>query len=166
MDLKLKNQTLRRATRPISMKFPLAAKILADNLYAFMKKNGGIGLAANQVGLRDSVFVMEVNGVRRNVFNPSILIKNEEQEMGTEGCLSFPDEQVDVERFKEINVQYLDENGNEVSETLTGLESRCFQHEYDHLSGVTMHDRVSFNNRKKEALAKIDKQPSKEQETQ
>jgi len=149
MDMKLKNQTLGKPTTPISFKFPVGPKILADRLYKFMKENKGMGLAANQVGLRESVFVMEVDGKRYNVFNPTIVELSDETDTMEEGCLSFPDRTATVERYTKIAVQYHDENGLLVDQTLDGMAARCFQHEYDHLRGITMFNRQAMQSRDK-----------------
>lgn len=151
MDMKIKNQTLRQPTKAVTFRFPLAAKILADNLYNFMKQEGGIGLAANQVGLRDRVFVMEIDGERFNVFNPSVLKYSDEVEDAEEGCLSFPNETATVRRSKTVTVIYQEENGVTMERTLNGLAARCFQHEYDHLHGFTMFDRVRDEERREKA---------------
>jgi peptide deformylase len=59
-----------------------------------------------------------------------------------EGCLSFPGETCIIKRPDTIDVCYYDVAGIEVVEQLSGLASRCFQHELDHLNGITMYDRL------------------------
>ena len=60
-----------------------------------------------------------------------------------EGCLSFKDIFVKVERPKVIEVQYETTQGTKQTARLDGMESKCFQHEYDHLEGITFNTRVS-----------------------
>jgi len=152
MTMKLTSKTLAFTTKPISFKFPVANKIVADNMFKFMKKNGGIGLAANQVGLREQVFVMEVAGVRRNVFNPSIKEFSEQTAVEEEGCLSYPDRTAPVHRSTSVTVQYFNASGEIKEELLHGLAARCFQHEYDHLFGITMLWRADQYKRQQQAI--------------
>lgn len=148
--LTLKNQNLRLPTKQIKFTHVLGAQLLADKLYAFMKENNGLGLAANQVGLRDSVFVMEVDGVRYDVFNPEFLLHDLHPILvnGSEGCLSYPGEAVDVVRYDSIHVRYYNADGNVINNDLHGLTARVYQHELDHLHGITMHDRKKMQEAK------------------
>ena len=59
----------------------------------------------------------------------------------TEGCLSFPNEAINVNRPSAVRVAYENEAGDIVRVSLLGLEAKCFQHELDHLDGITMLDR-------------------------
>ena len=119
---------------------------LVLRLRQFMLTNGGIGLAANQVGLRDRCFVMTIDGQDWDCFNPEII------ELGTdlvdfeEGCLSFKGESCIIKRPDTITVRYYDANRVEHTKQLVGLASRCFQHELDHLNGITMWDRYKEQN--------------------
>jgi peptide deformylase len=113
-----------------------------------MKEYKGIGLAANQVGLQKRIFVMgsnEIAGFPQSlvVINPKILSASEETLLGQEGCLSFPNVWLQIKRSKSVIVEYQNIKGDLVKEELTGLASRCFQHEYDHLDGVCFVDKVS-----------------------
>lgn len=115
---------------------------LTAKMFDFME-NDGIGLASPQVGLVFRFFIMNINGQKYVCVNPEIIDHGKEKEINQEGCLSFPDLYVKVERFKEITVRYWDENREEKNQVLTGLVSRCFQHELDHLDGITFDKRVS-----------------------
>ena len=68
---------------------------------------------------------------------------DEEQELGQEGCLSFPGLLLQISRPKIIMVRYQNNKGEFLLSRLTGLEARCFQHELDHLDGITFNKRVS-----------------------
>ncbi len=97
-----------------------------------MRKLGGCGLAANQIGISKRFFVWGYG----MVINPEILLKSIELEMGTEGCLSFPNQLVNKPRYKSITVEYLDERGVKLRKVLKGLPARIFSHELDHLDGI------------------------------
>lgn len=119
-----------------------------DQMLEIMYANGGIGLAANQVGLTDRIVVIDLyeNGVRRPMYliNPEIIEKSEETKFGPEGCLSIPvSEKSDVRRSVRIKVKYLDRNGKEIILNATGLLAICIQHEVDHLDGILYIDHLS-----------------------
>lgn len=121
---------------------------IADMMLAEMRRNNGIGLAANQIGLPKRIFVMgsdRISGFPQSlvVINPKIISVSEETELDREGCLSFPDLWLQIRRPKTIQVEYRDVRGDLVRESLSDLSSRCFQHEYDHLDGVCFIDKVS-----------------------
>jgi peptide deformylase len=138
MILKLyPNEILLEPTKAVE-EFDNSLKDTAKKMQDFMKRTGGVGLAANQVGLSKSMFV-----TADKVFvNPEILEYNGEVE-SKEGCLSFPTIQVAVKRAKDIVISYLTEDGEKKLETLTGEEAIIAQHEYDHLQGKTFLDYVS-----------------------
>lgn len=101
---------------------------VASNL---MRRRGGIGLAANQVGIAERWFVWQ-HGM---VINPKIVSYSEETVNSREGCLSFPGQVGTVQRSKTIEVKYTDEVGVERIKKLSALSAIVFQHEYDHLEG-------------------------------
>ena len=123
-------------------------KALAKVMYDNMTKYGGLGLAANQLGLPYRMFVMgghpEIeNGKVRYVFNPLVNDVSEESILLKEGCLSFPFLFLPIKRPKWVSVRYTDENGEEVEETLHGMPGRIFQHENEHMNGYVFTDLVS-----------------------
>lgn len=123
--------------------FKQAAQTEQD-MISLMKASNGIGLAAQQVGLLKRVFVMRTKDGREfGVFNPAIIEVNNERELGEEGCLSFPDLWLKVERSKSLIAKYLDNMGQERIIQLEGLDARCFLHELDHLDGVCFTDGLS-----------------------
>ena len=111
------------------------AKTLVENMHHYE----GIGLAANQIGMDVRAFAM-VRDLENNevivCFNPKILKKYDECVDFEEGCLSYPDEFINVKRPDKIDVMYEDEEGREHKIKLEGFPSRVFQHEYDHLEGI------------------------------
>ena len=123
-------------------------KDLAKVMYDNMAKYGGLGLAANQLGLPYRMFVMgghpEIeNGKVRCIFNPIVNDFSEESVLLKEGCLSFPFLFLPIKRPKWVSVKYTDENGEEVEETLHGMPARIFQHENEHMNGYVFIDLVS-----------------------
>jgi peptide deformylase len=109
-----------------------------------MNASNGIGLAANQVGLDRRVFVMKLtDGREMGFFNPYILYGDNDLEDGEEGCLSFPNLWLRVKRNKKITAGYLDNTGKQCIIELEGIDARCFQHELDHLDGITFTEHVS-----------------------
>ena len=101
----------------------------------------GIGLAANQIGIRKKVCLIHVN-VPLLLVNPVIVAASGEIDF-VEACLSFPAESVKTKRFTDITV--IADNHLEVlrfSREKNLLECICVQHEIDHLNGITMHARA------------------------
>jgi peptide deformylase len=124
------------------------AELLEKAMCEFMTESHGIGLAANQVGLTKRVFVMGSYNIEGfpapfAVFNPKIIEASEEQDLGKEGCLSYPNLWLTVKRPSVIKVEYQDSKGNTHEAALSGLIARCFQHELDHLNGICFVDKVS-----------------------
>ena len=127
---------------------PTANQVLADTMLEFMRKKQGIGLASTQVGLTKRVFVMEIDGKQKVCFNPEIVQASQTQVEFNEGCLSFKGDQCIIKRPDEISVRYQNYRGDWYMERLSGLWARCFQHELDHLDGITMWDRHKQQNAK------------------
>jgi peptide deformylase len=107
-----------------------------------------MGLAANQIGITKRFFAIghesfDVFKKPAIIYNPVLVYADEEQELRQEGCLSFPGVWVQVSRPKTIMVRYQNNKGEFLLSRLEGLEARCFQHELDHLDGITFNKRVS-----------------------
>ncbi|MDR1495044.1 MAG: peptide deformylase [Rickettsiales bacterium] len=124
-----------------------------DVMLGIMYETGGIGLAANQIGLIQRIVVIDLqeNGKKNPIFliNPEILEKSKETKLGPEGCLSIPvNEKSEVRRSTKVKVRYLDKIGNEVISEATGLFAVCLQHEIDHLDGILYIDHLSELRRK------------------
>ena len=108
----------------------------------------GLGLAANQIGITKRFFAIghesfDVFKKPAIIYNPVLVSADEEQELGQEGCLSFPGVWVQVNRSRAVMVRYQNNKGEFLLSRLEGLEARCFQHELDHLDGITFNKRVS-----------------------
>jgi peptide deformylase len=123
-------------------------KELSEAMFDAMKKYGGIGLSANQVGLPFNMFVLGDHpdlekGLKMTCFNPMIISASADQVMMKEGCLTFPFVFLNIRRPRKVVVKYEDENGDLKEGSLDGMISRVFQHEYDHMLGKTFVDGVS-----------------------
>ena len=123
-------------------------KELSETMFDLMKKYGGIGLSANQVGLPFNMFVLGdhpglENNLKMTCFNPMIISASADQVMMKEGCLTFPFVFLNIKRPRKVVVKYEDENGDLKEGNLDGMISRVFQHEYDHMLGKTFVDGVS-----------------------
>jgi|TARA_R110000796_G_scaffold88609_1_gene191351 peptide deformylase len=117
---------------------------LKKQMVEVMLDNNGIGLSANQVGLDAQVFVMGDKAENCTMcINPEILQHTEDTSVEIEGCLSFPGMYVKVKRPTEILAKWFDENLEEQSVKIDGYTAKCFLHEWDHLQGINMKDRVS-----------------------
>jgi peptide deformylase len=120
--------------------------LLEKELIETMFANNGIGLSANQVGIRARVFAMghiDIPEEAKAFFNPEIVANTEDMIEFEEGCLSFPNIYVKLKRPASIKVKYQNSKGEEQFSILNGLECRCFLHEFDHLEGITFRDRSS-----------------------
>ena len=121
-----------------------------DQLFAqlaeIMIEKKGMGLAANQVGLPYSVFVIgdptNAEGIIP-VFNPQILDRSGEQYYAEEGCLTYPGLYVKIKRYNLIRTRYTTNAGVTDTIKLSGITSRIFQHEFDHLEGVRFTSRAN-----------------------
>ena len=132
------------------------ARLVAD-MFASMYAAEGVGLAANQVGRTERVFVydcLDADSVRRRgvVVNPVLHLPDAGDRVldeDEEGCLSILGEQADVARPDTATVTGVDEHGEPVEVTGTGMLARCLQHEVDHLEGGLYIDRVSALQRRR-----------------
>ena len=82
-------------------------------------------------------------GFKKTFINAQIVNQEGEEEMHNEGCLSFPGLHEEIQRKSVIYIHYLDENFQKHEERYDGILARIIQHEYDHIKGITMADRIS-----------------------
>jgi len=135
---------------------------LAQNMIETMHAANGVGLAAPQVGeslqltvldvsqVEDRPSTIKLNGENTDaqsamplvLINPKIDLGSE-TEMGTEGCLSFPEITGEIERAKSITVRAQNLDGEAIEIEATGFLARAIQHEVDHLNGILFIDRMS-----------------------
>jgi peptide deformylase len=121
---------------------------VADRMMEAMYEEGGVGLAAPQVGIGLKLLVLNPAGDRQDrsgervLCNPKITRKKG-REFGEEGCLSFPGLHAEVERWVSITLTYQDLDGTEQTLSADGWLARIIQHEIDHLDGVLFVDRLT-----------------------
>lgn len=119
---------------------------LEKDMIKTMLENDGIGLSANQVGIKARVFVMghvDNPEAAQAFFNPMVVATVDEIEDLEEGCLSFPGIFVKIKRPKKILARWQTSNGEWQQSELDGYNCKCFLHELDHLEGIVFKDRVS-----------------------
>lgn len=121
-------------------------QLLIDNMFETMYKAGGVGLAAQQVGMAIRIFVVDTvqmedeedesfKGIKKAFINAEILEETGEEWEYEEGCLSIPDVRGNVSRQGDILIKYQDVDFNEYTEQFSGINARVIQHEYDHIEG-------------------------------
>ena len=142
--------------KPVTVIDSEEIKQLVDDLKITVASAKGVGIAAPQVGVSVRLFIMCSAPSERYphapllapsvIINPEILNASNEQELGWEGCLSVEGKRAMVSRHTSIDVRYFDEHGTEQHKTLTDFLARIFQHELDHLDGITFIERLSDEN--------------------
>lgn len=117
---------------------------ICDNMFDTMYDDKGIGLAATQVGIDKRIFVLDTEfeneGMCDALINPVILEASEEKVVYPEGCLSFPDLFINLERAARVKLEYMDLTGEKKTVILEGISAVCAQHELDHLNGIVFFD--------------------------
>ena len=116
------------------------SRILKENMMHYE----GVGLSANQIGIGERVFIMILNMETEETitcFNPRIIKRYDDNVWCEEGCLSFPDEIINVKRPDRIVVKYEDEDKKDHKIKLSGMAARVFLHEFDHLEGIVFTER-------------------------
>ena len=136
---------------------------LAADMRETMRAYNGVGLAANQIGVLQRIFVVDVpldddTRAQFTMVNPAI-VRRAGSESGEEGCLSIPGLYEDVSRAERVTVRAQDEQGRAFELEAEGYLARAIQHELDHLDGVLFIDRLSplkrqFLRRALEAIAR------------
>ncbi len=140
-------------------------KDLISHMVETLRKVGGLGLAAPQVGQPIRIAVIESNRKsspkadrldEKNkksspkipltiLINPEIIEYSKETEKSEEGCLSIPEIWGVVERAKSVKVKALNEKGKKVKIKAKDLFARVLQHEIDHLNGILFTDKADVN---------------------
>jgi peptide deformylase len=121
---------------------------LTQDMLATMRDNEGVGLAANQVGRLKRVLVAAVEDQEYVIVNPVLTNEAETLSIVSEGCLSIPGIQVEVERPIAVTVSGEDVSGKPLRLEASDLLARVLQHEVDHLDGVLILDRTDRESRK------------------
>ncbi|QDU69620.1 peptide deformylase [Engelhardtia mirabilis] len=145
-DLTLYPEPVLRKRAEAVTDFDAGLKAIVEAMFRCMATAGGVGLAAPQVGLKRRILVANATGEPGDdliLVNPTILERTGSTTVYEEGCLSFPGIYAEVERPDRCKVRAQDLEGNEFEAEFEGFPSRIVQHEYDHLEGVLLVDRMS-----------------------
>jgi peptide deformylase len=140
---------LKKVAKPIGPDYPGLQQLIAD-MWETMEEANGVGLAAPQIGRSIRLFVVDSGpmqeegeedlGIRRVFINAEIIEEAGEDCSYSEGCLSIPDISGDIDRPEEITIRFQDEHFDTHTLTLTGMNARVVQHEYDHIEGILFTD--------------------------
>ena len=113
---------------------------ISNLMHDTMEAADGLGLAANQVSVGVRMFVMRD---RKTFINPKIIETSKTKTLTEEGCLSFPNMFMTIERPEWVVVEWFDENLKKSVDKFTNIWAKCIQHEIDHLDGKLFIDKVS-----------------------
>lgn len=133
---------LRKAATPLKQVTPVHRDILSKMARA-MYAESGVGLAAPQIGISETMFVADIGNGLYKLINPKIVQKEGSQIM-EEGCLSVPGICIKVRRARKVLIQAEDEDAKPLTIEAEGLLARVFQHEIDHLKGKLIIDYASL----------------------
>ncbi|MHC5156800.1 MAG: peptide deformylase [Planctomycetota bacterium] len=134
---------LTERARPVEV-FDDNLRVLAERMIEIMVETSGVGLAGPQAGVNLRIFVASIDGTQENAkvyVNPTIKVEGPIVS-SEEGCLSLPGLSGKIKRYDTCTITAQDLNGNEFTETGEGLQARIYQHEYDHLEGRMIKDRL------------------------
>jgi peptide deformylase len=145
--VKLPNPILRQVSEPVA-DVTDDVRAIVDDMLDTMYDAPGIGLAAVQIGIPRRLVVIDLakEGEPKQpliLVNPEITWASEEQSEYEEGCLSIPDFFELVSRPKEVDLHFLDRQGEPREMRCSGVLATCVQHEIDHLNGVLFIDYLS-----------------------
>ena len=146
--LKYPNPFLFKRVQEVKI-FDKFLEVEIEEMKRLMLESNGIGLAANQVGLDKKIFIMKIKNENRiEVFiNPEIINKSSDMITYEEGCLSFPELYINLNRSKVVILKWQDVNGEFKEKEFDELESICIQHEYDHINGIVFTNNLNSTKR-------------------
>ena len=125
---------------------PFDLEEFVEKLCETMVAERGVGLSANQVGVSYSIFVVGHPDTPDDIIcvvNPKIVDYSDSIVLGEEGCLTWEGLYGKVKRSDKVRVRFANPKGVVQTAEITGFTARAFQHEYDHLQGITFIDRMS-----------------------
>lgn len=125
---------LLKAGEPV-VNFDGELETLVRDMFDTMYDDGGVGLAAQQIGVPLRLFVMDCDGLKLVAANPEI-ISTEGEQSGEEGCLSVGKVHAELKRAERAVLRAQDMQGKTFEREASGLAARCFQHETDHCDGI------------------------------
>jgi len=137
------DKILTEKTKPVRNYGKSLSKI-TEEMKEFVNYMGADGLAAPQVGLNKRMFVARIQGALVTFVNPKVIKANQDVGVSREGCLSAPGVMARLDcRSVDIEVEAKDAEGKSFTKKLYGTDAIVFQHEYDHLDGITVFERMS-----------------------
>jgi len=150
--VQLGHQALRKVAACVENVQSAEVQKIIDTMLTTVKAAGGVGIAAPQMAIDKRIFIVcskknerypdAPNMSATVMINPEITHYGTKTEKDWEGCLSVPAIRGLVPRHHEIKIIYQDRENNKHTATYTGFLARIFQHELDHLNGLTFVDRV------------------------
>jgi peptide deformylase len=143
--LEYPNEVLRKISKEVKNPTSVEVKQLILDMIQTLRANNGLGLAAPQVGKNLRICVIEIENELFVLINPEIKTFSKEKIPSEEGCLSFPNKFLNLQRHKRVKVKAIDLNGKNQIIRARGLLARAIQHEMDHLNGILIVDRVEDN---------------------
>lgn len=149
---------LRKVAAPVPA-FDDGLRATVAAMFELMYRSRGVGLAAPQVGLNQRILVLNPSGERDKtdeelaLVNVTILDRSGTPASYEEGCLSFPEIYAEVRRPERCRVKAFTPEGVLIEREFEGFTSRVIQHEYDHLEGVLLVDRMSLADKQRHKAA-------------
>lgn len=149
--LKYGHPLLKERAIPVKNDHPSLDRLIAD-MFETMQHAGGIGIAAPQINQSIRLFIIgerETDEPKKGKYKGTVFINPEIiQETGIlsskiEGCFSIPGIEVSIVRQTDLRIRYFSESFEEKEEDFAGWKARVIQHEYDHLEGILMTDRIN-----------------------
>jgi len=135
---------LKKPTIPIDFNniSPREIEFLALSLMETLSEMNGLGLSANQVGLSNRMFALNMGDKIWCIINPVVVDKSVLKSSYQEGCLSYPGLFLKLSRSQTVTLKFNSIDGEEITQTFDGLTATCVQHELDHLDGILYTDLV------------------------
>lgn len=166
--LRYPNKILREKTKDIN-EFNHELISTVSDMFKILEIEGGVGLAAPQIGNLSSIFLVKIEDKPYVFINPKI-IETEGEQYNYEGCLSIPGIREKIKRAKRVKVEAYNEYGKvfTVDTKTNELLAQVIQHEYDHLNGTLFIDRFDQiqKDRHKSTLKKLAKKTQEKERKQ
>ena len=144
--LRMGHPTLLKVAQPVAQFNTATLDRLVEDMFETMAEQGGVGLAAPQIGVSLRIVIFGFERSERYpdaepipmtvLINPAIEYLGAEQQADWEGCLSVPDLRGVVSRYTHICYRGVDQFGDVIERTVKGFHARVVQHEVDHLDGI------------------------------
>jgi peptide deformylase len=155
-DLTLYPEPVLRKPAEVVAAYDDELRAVVDAMFERMFASKGVGLAAPQVGLKRRILVLNHSGDRKDdlaLINPVIVSRSGPETVFDEGCLSFPGIYAEIRRPERCAVVAFDVQGRRIEHEYEGFVSRIIQHEFDHLEGILLVDRMSPADKQKNRAA-------------